>query len=183
MNKPNSIQQISRHQSRHSGFTMLELLITMAIIAILAGIAAPSYNGMIARNKVNSMRENLANALQYARSEAIKRKVDVIVCASADQSSCNGGTDWHQGWVIFADDNGDDSLQASERLQVQYSYSDLVTGSVGTARVGFAPSGRSSEGGNQTIGVCDPNDANNGKALRISATGSISRQGHANAGC
>ena len=183
MNKPISIQQISQHQSRYSGFTILELLITMAIIAILAGIAAPSYNSMIARNKVNSMRENLANALQYARSEAIKRKVNVIVCASANHTGCNGGTDWHQGWVIFADDNGNNSIESGERLQVQYSYSDLVTGSVGDSRVSFTPSGRPDRGENQIIGVCDPNDANNGKALRISATGTISRQGQANAGC
>lgn len=88
------------------GFTLLELLVTIAIAAILLAVAAPSFTGIIRGNALSSARDGLYSALQYARSEALTRNVAVAVCAAADENlnACSDDEDaWANGWLVFID--------------------------------------------------------------------------------
>ena len=90
---------------RSLGITLIEILVTLTIIAILAVIAVPSFNGMIQRARTQSEANSLVNDIQFARSEAIKRGQPVSLCASLDGATCTNGNAWDVGWIVFNDAN------------------------------------------------------------------------------
>ncbi|MGL6160036.1 GspH/FimT family pseudopilin [Microbulbifer sp.] len=91
------------------GFTLIELMVTIAVFAIVVTIAAPSFSAMINNNRSVALGEELAGALNYARSEAVKRGARVSICASSNGTGCTGADTWNQGWIVFADSATSDS--------------------------------------------------------------------------
>ncbi|HYQ21986.1 GspH/FimT family pseudopilin [Stenotrophomonas sp.] len=81
-----------------AGFTLLELMITVAVLAILVTVAVPSFTAMIARNQITAAGNDLIAALQFARHEAVRRNAAVQVCASGDGQDCSDAG-W-QTWVV-----------------------------------------------------------------------------------
>lgn len=94
---------------RQRGFTLIELMVTLAVLAIVFAIAAPSFTTMINNNRSAALGEELVTALNYARSEAVKRGSRVSVCASSDGATCSGAATWIQGWIVFTDNAASDS--------------------------------------------------------------------------
>ncbi len=84
----------------------MEMLITIAVLAILVTLAVPNFRQFIQNNRLSAQANELVAAMQYARSEALQRGVEVRVCASSDQASCTGN--WNQGWIAVADPGGTD---------------------------------------------------------------------------
>ena len=99
MNSPTFLQ--SSH--RTSGLTLIELMVTVSILAILMAVAIPSFQSMIASSKLTTATNDFMATLGQARSEAIRRGSRVTVCKSADGSQCVTTGDWEQGWIIFND--------------------------------------------------------------------------------
>lgn len=93
-------------QSSETGFTLLELLVAIAVLAILLGVGVPGFFEIINNNRVTTQTNELVSALNYARSEAVKRGDPVSVCSSADGSTCAASTDWSNGWIVFTDSAG-----------------------------------------------------------------------------
>src|SRR5690606_18361522 len=85
------------------GFTIIELMVVVAIAAILAAVAIPSMTEIVRRNTQESVINDLASALAFARSEAINRGQKVSVCQSANGTSCATSGDWTAGWIVFVD--------------------------------------------------------------------------------
>lgn len=122
---------------RLRGFTLVEMIIVVAIIAIVMSYAVPAYNRFVAQNKVQSFAYALAADLQYARSEAIRRGGGVLVCAasSAQATSCAGASasDWSRNWIVLA--SGGSVIKVNQAEQG-------VVASAGTGALSFAASGR-----------------------------------------
>jgi type IV fimbrial biogenesis protein FimT len=91
---------------KQQGFTLLELMMTVAIAAILFGVAIPGFSDLMANNRLVTTSNELVTSIHYARSEAVRREVPVSVCASEDGQSCSGENNWGSGWVVFTDANG-----------------------------------------------------------------------------
>jgi len=87
-----------------SGFTLMELMIGIAVLAILITLAVPAFNQFVQNNRLAGQANEMVAALQFARSEALKRGTWAELCASADQSSC-GGT-MNDGWIVQVDPAG-----------------------------------------------------------------------------
>lgn len=112
---------------RERGVTLVELLIVISIAGILASLALPSYRNMIISNKISTLTSELHGNLLLARSEALKRGINVSVCKSSNADSVAAACDisqseagvnigWASGWLIFADLNGNCSLDNGEPL-------------------------------------------------------------------
>lgn len=107
---------------KQSGLTLVEIMITLSVMAILAAVSAPSFNGVLASTQQVGTRDQVINALASARSEAVTRGVDVTICAKAKASySCatdaTTKANWQHGWLIYSDSDGNSNASASEVLQ------------------------------------------------------------------
>ena len=103
------------------GFSPIEMLFVMAIAAVLLSLALPSLYAVNADSRTSTTVDELVFALQTARSEAIKRAGTVTLCASAvplDAEPACGG-DFGDGWIVFADADGDGERAAAEVLILQ----------------------------------------------------------------
>lgn len=83
------------------GFTLIELMVTLLVVAIVAAIAVPSFNQLMSDTRAQTLANNLVSALNLARTEAIKRGQPVTLCPSSDGASC--GATWSDGWLLFVD--------------------------------------------------------------------------------
>ncbi|MBB5210923.1 GspH/FimT family pseudopilin [Microbulbifer hydrolyticus] len=92
------------------GLTLIELMITLAVLAIVVAIGIPSFNTMIQNNRSLALGEELAGALNYARSEAIKRGQRVTLCGTTDGAACNGT--WANNWIVVVDTAATDAAAA-----------------------------------------------------------------------
>ena len=101
---------------RSAGFTIIELMATLTLVAVLAALAAPSVHEMIATARLKSHNSALQSSLMLARSEAINRKKRVVVCKSPDQAACTTTGDWRQGWIVFIDNNDNAAVDAGEAI-------------------------------------------------------------------
>lgn len=105
---------------RASGFTLIEMMVVIAITSILLLIGIPSMKSLIERNAVAGHVNALVGSITLARAEAIKRNAPVVLCRSnnADTTatpSCAGSNgDWKSGWIVFLDRNADGQFQTNE---------------------------------------------------------------------
>ena len=93
-------------------FTLIELMVTVAVAAIVLGLAIPSFNTQIRNNASSALGGELVGALGYARAEAIKRAARVSICPSSNGTSCLTAADWAKGWMVFVDGATTDAAAA-----------------------------------------------------------------------
>lgn len=127
--------------SKPSGFTLIELMVTVTIAAILATVAMPSLRAFIARGQIASATNELSATLQFARSQAVARNRCVTICRSADTANlmattptvptcATSGTNWDSGWLVFEDTTCGASTNPAtvdDVLRVRHGQSDGVT--------------------------------------------------------
>lgn len=168
------------------GFTLIELMVGVAVLSIILLFGVPSFQGAIASNRLTSATNDLLSAMALARSEAIRRGARVTVCKSADGAACTSAGTWQQGWIVFLDTTraaGDPVVDAGETvLSVVPALPDSVTVQ-GTAAVAtflsFSADGtvRTMTGTALagTIRVCSTStalaDTTRGRELNISSAG------------
>ena len=134
-----------------AGFTLIELAVVLAIVAILCRAAAPGLSRTLATRALAAQSSEFVSALRFARSEALKRGMPVTVCAAAPggpSPACQGtrAADWRSGWIVFADsrrrgvlDDGDPVL----RIQPPLGRTGGVAGTRGS--ISFTAAGFSTD--------------------------------------
>ncbi|MDO8298340.1 GspH/FimT family pseudopilin [Lacisediminimonas sp.] len=156
-------------QTRQSrGFTLVELMVTLAIFAVLVGVAAPSFNAIMVGPRLGSFANALSASATLARSEAIKRNTSVTLCASADGAACAASGDWEQGWIVLA---GTTVVERQQALTANYRAQDTLAGS---RSLSFQSSGAGSTQAAIKFCQATPAPGMQEKVVSISATGRTS---------
>lgn len=171
-----------RHWCSSAGFTMIELLVTISIAAIMLTIAIPSFRDFLLNSRRATQTNEFVLALNYAKSEAVKRSETVTVCSRSTDTTCAGSTTWDNGWLVFVDDDGDGTADAGELvLQVR---GDLEGGNTlrsgSRLRVTFNSSGFSPNT-NDTFNLCDSRGTADGRRIVVSSMGRVNSQAGASA--
>lgn len=126
--------------SRAAGFTLIELMVTISVLAILITIAIPSFTATINRNRLATSANGLVGGFQLARSEAVRRGGRVVLCPTASLGpgtpTCSPGS-WEK-WIVFLDQNGDGQHVATEPLLMTGSGHPSVLAMAGPALAGAA---------------------------------------------
>lgn len=104
---------------RARGFTLLELLVTIAVAAILLAIAIPSYRSVVQRNAMAATVNDLVGDLNFARNQAVTRGQRVYMCRSSGNATCAGSGDWSQGWIVYAPEPDSDTPAPDNILRVR----------------------------------------------------------------
>ncbi|MCK9201329.1 MAG: GspH/FimT family protein [Gallionella sp.] len=156
---------------RQTGISMVEVIIVMAIAAILATIAAPSFNDFISNTRLTSTMSQLTSDMNRARSEAIKRNSWILVCARGTDTAC--GNNWNNGWLICQDSEPNNTcdtgtaanpnpITAHQAINANF----VLTGSATSIR--FNPNGT---GGSGTLNLASGAKS---RTANVAATGNIS---------
>lgn len=95
-------------RARTKGFTLVELIVTIAIVAILLAVALPSFEGSMRSNRVATASNELLASIALARSEAMQSPGGAAICTTSNGTACNGAS-WNDGWMVWIDMNGDGS--------------------------------------------------------------------------
>lgn len=152
---------MSHKRASHTGFTMVELVVTLAVVAIIVAMAMPSFTGLINSNRLTSQANEIVAALQSARMDAIRRNAPAYFCSSNNNATCTNTSPW-TGWIVYTDVDRDNAVDAGELLRtgtVKGPVSVVVSSAIKNNRVAFRPDGMAREGGvllSGTFRVCMP---------------------------
>jgi len=103
-------------RSRQQGFSLVEALVTLALVATTLQLAAPAIGDLLQNAALNGASQDLLMDLHLARSEALKRNRRVAICKSFDGALCTTSGGWDQGWIVFHDENNSGTLDAGEEV-------------------------------------------------------------------
>ena len=157
------------------GFTLVELMVALSIAALLLMVAVPSFQTFVLNARRTTLANDLVLALAYAKSEAVKRGVQVTVCSRQDDTTCAGSITWDNGWLVFVDNDDDGVVDTPPEVVLQV-YPPLPTGSTLRAasdqRVTFDPTGFT-PGYNDTFRLCDARGTTEGRRIVVSLQGRV----------
>jgi type IV fimbrial biogenesis protein FimT len=159
---------------KNSGFTLIELVVTVGMIAIVFAIAIPSMTTFTQNDRLTTNINTLIGHLAYARSEAVKRSQQVSICISSNTTSCTGGN-WQDGWIVYIDADGSNTFTAGEqvlRAQQALDGANTLTTAIGT-QVTYDYRGYVRPTSVGSFLLCDARSGAFGRTIRISTTGRV----------
>lgn len=161
-------------KNTQNGFTLIELIVTLAIAAIVLSVGVPTFRGTVANNAMIADANRFVTSVNLARSSAVKFQRNATICASTDWNNavptCTGGTDWTEGWIVFVDKDRDNTVDADEVIAVNEPLNDRASFSSGT-QSSFTYNSRGFIDGGDNLTLCDNRTGETGRQIRINGAG------------
>lgn len=166
---------------KNHGFTLLELLIVLAVLAIIVLYAVPNMNTLMRNNQLITSKNALVATLQRARAESASTGRNVVLCPSTNGFQCQSIGDWSQGWLVYRDDNLNGRFDPTESLVMTHAQPETtltIRTSDGRRKLTYRGLGRA-DGSNVRFVFCDPGLAGGGQVVvansgRIRSTDRVS---------
>ena len=162
------------HRRQPTGITALELMVTMAIVAVLLATGVPAFKNYTWNLRMRTAIDTLQTDLNLARGRAISHNIQTIICPTTGTGDCSGNSQWQGGWMVFTDLNGDHHRQDGEALLKHANATEFLTISSSRSRtyLRFYPNG-TAPGSNISIRFCDKRGAQHARRIVVSNTGRI----------
>lgn len=158
-----------------TGFTLVELMVTLAVLTIILGIAVPGMGDFVSNQRVRSQADSMLASLALARNESITQNLRVTLCPSSNGTSCTGT--WSQGWIVFRDGGTAGTVDGSDTVMRAFSSKKNVSISMSSnfsSYVSFRPTGRSlGSGGATTGGTITVSGSSLTRTINVCTTGRI----------
>ncbi len=170
-----------RNRRFQSGFTLMELLITITLLGVVSALATPAIRDIVMNNRMATETNDMLVSLMFARSEAIKRSTGVFICKSLDPTATTPTCDttaanpWTTGWLIYSDNNQNSSYDTGELLRVGDGFAGTGNkikhdGGVMKNSLGFTRLGLLTSAGGEFY-ICDSRGNSKARVIEISGTG------------
>lgn len=153
------------------GFSLLELLMTVTLAALVLTLGLPSFGNLAADNRLRAETDALFHAVHLARKASIARRRVVSLCPSRDGQSCDPGMDFSNGWIVFADADRDEPPQVDPGEDVLVVHSVDPRVQIQANRRAFTLRATELRATNGTFVLCDRNGRGTTRALVVSYTG------------
>jgi len=161
-----------KRQRRQHGFTLIEQIMVLAIMAALAGAAAPPMHALLGRNRLQAAQMDMLAGLQHARGMAVQTGARVVFCPSRDANRCSGEAQWESGWLLGVDRDRDNQPDGVP-LRVGGGQARVtIRSTAGRRHVAFQPDG-SSPGSNLSIVICDASGGGAPLSVVVSNSGRV----------
>ncbi len=158
------------------GFTVIELMIAVAVVALLLTVGVPSFSSIIEQNQLSTQVNDLISTLQYARSESIKTGRSITVCKSINGASCITSGGYEGGWIVFIENspvNGDfdvgeqllkvhEALNSNLTLRANSSFANFIS---------YLPTGGVTSTTDGHFVLCKKSDISKSRAVFITTSG------------
>jgi type IV fimbrial biogenesis protein FimT len=158
------------------GFTLIELMVTLAVLSIVLGVGIPAFDSLITNGRLTSQINQSIGLISFARSEAAKRTgTTITVCGSTDEATCNT-SNWEGGWLVMNDVDGDRTVDAGDG-DILLRVGPALAGGNTLRTLGFGNAGfiqfddAGSPGSAGTFILCDGRGAEEAKAIVLSIVG------------
>jgi type IV fimbrial biogenesis protein FimT len=167
-------------EKSNGGFTLIEVMVVIGIVAVLATLALPSFQQFINNTRLSSIHSQLINDVNFARSEAIKRNSRTLICArNTAGTGCANATDWSVGWVVCVDSDSDGACDASTLTapnpsKAQAQLNSALTLSSSVAIIRFNANGSQGVPGTIATLTLSTNGATT-RTLAVAPSGGISK--------
>lgn len=172
------MNQVASKHKYLKGFTIIELMLTIAVAAVILTLGVPSFQGLMERNQLTTNINRFISSLALARSEAIKRNQRVVVCPSSDGDTCSNAGGYDNGWIIFVDadnnnsrDGGEELIWEGESIPTNMTLRG-TNGGYNTA-IPYIPSGRLAVGVNGSVRLCKDNQTDKARAITLIRSGRV----------
>lgn len=163
------------------GFTLSEMLVTLAVAAVLLSVAVPSVSVFLQNNRIKSHTYVLLNDIALARGEAVRRGAPAFLCRSADPTAaapqCGGtGNTWTTGWLVYVNIGGTFDFEPPGDILLKTGASAswgvaIKSDSVGNRWLEYARTGATSEAGTANYTVCDSRGGAHGRRISVPING------------
>lgn len=160
-----------RQFPRNGGYSLYELIMTLALVALILTLGLPSFGSLVADQRVRVETDALFHAFHLARKSSIVRRRAVSLCPSLDGESCNPGYDWSGGWIVFANVDRDEPPQVDEGEPVISRHGVDDTVQILANRRGFTLRSTHLRATNGTLVVCDRAGRARPREVVVSYTG------------
>ncbi|MDZ7644018.1 MAG: GspH/FimT family pseudopilin [Woeseiaceae bacterium] len=160
-----------RRRTQSAGYSLYELLMTLALVAVLLGIGLPSFGTLAADQRLRAQVDPLFHAVHLARKTSIARRRVVTLCASREGTRCDAGFDWSDGWLLFvnADRDSPPAIDPGEAVLRHHRGDPRVR--ISANRRAFTLRATELRATNGTLVFCDRAGRAASRALVISYTG------------
>jgi type IV fimbrial biogenesis protein FimT len=161
---------------RQRGITLLELMIALGLAGLLLSMAVPALGTFVSNARQTGAINDFVSSIHLARSTAVTTNARVTICPSSNGTSCEA-VDWSNGWIVFSDQNSDQSVDGTERIiGTSGEVNDLTIESAEfDTYLTFRPNGRvmnaSLNGSSGFFTVCDRRGADRAKVMIIDLSG------------